>query len=888
MKKIFKIFKILFIIILFILLLLYYTLYTDSGKKFSYNVLSFIATQKIGLHTRVVELDLHDYPYMEAELLVAKKYKINIDGFYENKKFNLRYTMTSNCIESDACKIKGDVDIKGYIKGPRKALIIDGQGTALDGNISYVGVKHKHSFTDIHVDIHDINSSKLFKLLGQKAIFEGSANGYLDFDVISHKTRKGVLFYSVKDKDYHGVEVDLQAQIKINNEKHHFTMEVNSPTASLHLLQGEYNQDKRKASAVYVLDIKNIADLKKLVKVDMQSPFYSVGRLNYNHKSIAMQGFSKSLGGILDLVFKKDKLYFYLNNTPLSPLMQKLHLDPLFDTNITGKGIYDIKTKTVALDASLSKLAFKKSKLTQSLYTSSEVDLAQEVFDNNHLNLKTIDGEISTTLSLKNKTNHLLMKDTQVNSDNHSVHSIIDLKMYKYYLKGDLYLKIDKYTASNDTYINFNGFMQKHYAINLKGLVNKTWTSMDYGISASRLPSHICTIVDDVNVTGHINGPFKRLHIEGKGTALNGTVNYDGVQIGNKFEDVHMQMHNIHAQKLSTLLGHPELPFGKVDLEASFDVLSQHRQKGDIHYVLRKSKLFDLPFTLDTQVNVDNQKQKFTADITLADAKINLKKGFHHLDRKESEAFYTLNVADLRTLEKLLGYKYKGPFYAVGTVKYNGDYLIHGLSKTFDGLTEFDYNKERLDIDLNKVSFKRIMSLFPYPPILDAQTIGKIQYNFKKERLSVKTSLSNAKFKYAEVMDKIYQKSGVNLLKETFTNASLDLTYQHKNVLGNLIMENEHSHISLTNAQIDTKRNTVNAYFDIKMQKKEFSGKVYGSLDSPKVNLNMQKLIRHEMDKQLDSIMGEGNRKMMENMPMGGMAKDVASGMGGAFMGMFF
>ena len=50
----------------------------------------------------------------------------------------------------------------------------------------------------------------------------------------------------------------------------------------------------------------------------------------------------------------------------------------------------------------------------------------------------------------------------------------------------------------------------------------------------------------------------------------------------------------------------------------------------------------------------------------------------------------------------------------------------------------------------------------------------------------------------------------------------------------------------------------------------------------------MQKLIRHEMDKQLDSIMGEGNRKMMENMPMGDVAKDVASGMGGAFMGMFF
>ena len=883
-----KILKIILFTLLFIILILYYTLYTDSGKKFSYNVLSFIATQKIGLHTRVVELNLHDYPYMEAELLIAKKYKINIDGFYEKKRFNLRYTMIANCIESDVCKIKGDVDINGTIRGPRKKLTITGQGTALDGNITYVGIKHRHSFNDIHIEIHDINSSKLFRLLGQKAILEGAADGYLDFDIVSHEQRKGMLYYTVKDKNYHGLEVDLEAQIKVNNEKHTFNMAVNTPTASLHLLQGKYNQDKREASAIYQLDIKNVTDLKKLLKVEYNAPFYAVGRLNYNHKKISMQGFSKSIGGILDLVLKKDKLYFYLNNTPLSPLMVKLNLDPIFDTNITGKGIYNLKDKTVTLDASLSDVTFNQSKLTQSLYKSSQIDLSQEIFDNNYLHLKTIKGEVSTTLNLGNKINHLVFKDTQVNSDNHSVHSIIDLKMYKYYLKGNLYLKIDKYTSSNDTYINFKGLMQKYYTVSLKGLANKTWTSMDYSISAARFPSHICTIVDDVNVTGHINGPFKRLHIEGQGTALNGKVFYDGVQIGDKLEDLNIKMKNIHAQKLSTLLGHPELPFGKVDLDAKFDVLSTKRQKGDIHYILQKSKLFELPFTLDTNVEVDNEKQKFTADITLAGAKINLKKGFHHLDKKQSEAFYTLEVKDLTTMEKLFGYKYKGPFYAVGTVKYNGTYNIHGLSKTFGGFTEFNYDEKHLDIDLNKVSLKQILNLFPYTPILDAQTTGKIQYNFAKENLKVKANLHNAKFLYAEVMDTIYQKSGVNMLKETFTNSTLDVTYHNKTVLGNLIMNNEHSHLSLTNTQIDTKLNTVNAYFDIKMQKKEFSGKVYGSLDQPKINLNMQKLIRHEMDRQLDSFMGEGNRKMMENLPMGGVAKDVASGMGGAFMGMFF
>jgi len=72
------------------------------------------------------------------------------------------------------------------------------------------------------------------------------------------------------------------------------------------------------------------------------------------------------------------------------------------------------------------------------------------------------------------------------------------------------------------------------------------------------------------------------------------------------------------------------------------------------------------------------------------------------------------------------------------------------------------------------------------------------------------------------------------------------------------------------------------------MQKQEFSGKVFGSLDNPHVNLNMQKLIRYQMDKQVDKMIGKNNRKIMEKMPMGGVAKDMATDMGASFMKVFF
>ena len=101
-------------------------------------------------------------------------------------------------------------------------------------------------------------------------------------------------------------------------------------------------------------------------------------------------------------------------------------------------------------------------------------------------------------------------------------------------------------------------------------------------------------------------------------------------------------------------------------------------------------------------------------------------------------------------------------------------------------------------------------------------------------------------------------------------------------------LANTTGYIYLSDARINTDKKLVDAKFDINLQKKAFNGRIYGPLAKPKVDLNFQKLIRHEMDKGMDSVVGQGNREMMDSMPMGEMPKDVASGMGGAVLDMFF
>jgi hypothetical protein len=411
---------------------------------------------------------------------------------------------------------------------------------------------------------------------------------------------------------------------------------------------------------------------------------------------------------------------------------------------------------------------------------------------------------------------------------------------------------------------------------------------MDYALSASRFPSHIVTIEDEINLTGHLNGPFSRLHISGAGTALDGHVSYNGIKINDRLENFTLTLNGIHSLKLSTLLGQKVFPKGRADLQADFEYLSKESKKGTLIYSLKKSTLDNLPFSLHTQINLDNSNQTFTADITMANAKINITKGSRNTDTNTTSAFYVIDVKDLTPFEKLFGYKYKGPFYAMGEATHNKYFKIQGVSKTFEGILDFVYEKDKLDINLDSVSFKQFMSLFPFQVMIDGDTTGKINYDFIKERMVVNTKLKNAKFLHSDLVSNIYKKADVNMLVEEFDESTLEAIYQNGILQGDLKLANNRGHFYLTNTIMNTDKNTINAYFDFKMQEQEFSGKVYGALDDPEIDLNMQKLIRHKMDEQMDSIVGKGNRKMMEKMPMGEAAKDAASGVAGGFMGIFF
>ena len=458
--------------------------------------------------------------------------------------------------------------------------------------------------------------------------------------------------------------------------------------------------------------------------------------------------------------------------------------------------------------------------------------------------------------------------------------------------KSRIPVKIEKITLRNFPQISIKFTLKNRYHASIQGTVSRDMLNLAYTIQSECIESHLCLINDEVDIQGEIKGPRKNFTITGAGKALEGKVEYRAVKIKQGVENLHLSTRGINALKLFTLFELDPYFKGKADIEADFSILKKDQRKGVLTYDVEDQNFYGLPVKVHTQYKMKEKQIDFLGTLTAPSFKLDITKGHYNEETKKAYAFYILDAQDLLKLEPVLKGTYKGPFYAMGEINYaHKELTIEGLTKSYGGLLEYLYEpkKDLITLNFNDVSLIKILDIFDAPPMVKAGVLGKLTYQFDKDLLTLNTKLNGAKIVQQDLIDVVYEKVDVNLALETFDKSFLNLTYEKNILLGDLKLENDRGHLFLTNTQINTKEKNIDAFFDFKVQGQEFSGEVYGSLNNTKVNLDIQRLIRFQMEKQLDRIIGGSSAiKMMRKMPMEDVAEDMATGTAASFIKAFF
>ena len=454
--------------------------------------------------------------------------------------------------------------------------------------------------------------------------------------------------------------------------------------------------------------------------------------------------------------------------------------------------------------------------------------------------------------------------------------------------KSDLNVTVKSVNILHYPHITAEMNINKKAKFNLDGYFSLDKINMIYTLSSQCISSEMCKIDDDIDIGGTIQGKYGQLKIEGEGKALDGYVVYSAIKFPDKVEDINLSMREVNSSKLFTLSGQKNLIKGKANVDIFFSLMEEKYRRGVITYTVQDNNFSGIPLNLSTTITIDGSQQTFVSQVSSPYLQLDVVEGKYNQEEKKATANYTLEVNDLSRLEAILGYKYLGTLSLRGKLSYDKYLKISGFSKTFGGKTSFVFQKDTLKIFFKKSSFSHLMKLFDSPLPIEAQTKGELSYHFITKILLVNSELKDATFLPSRMVDILYQKSGVDLLKEEFDNSTLNLRYYNDVFQGTFKIANAQSHLYLSNIKVDTHYDNINAYFDLDMQRQAFSGKIYGTLDNPKLNLNMQKLVQYQMEKQLDAMVGKGSRKIMESMPMGGVAKEVTTEVAASFMGMFF
>jgi len=106
--------------------------------------------------------------------------------------------------------------------------------------------------------------------------------------------------------------------------------------------------------------------------------------------------------------------------------------------------------------------------------------------------------------------------------------------------------------------------------------------------------------------------------------------------------------------------------------------------------------------------------------------------------------------------------------------------------------------------------------------------------------------------------DKIYEVTDIDILKDVYNNSVFTGGYQNSILTSFLQIDNGINHLYLRNTRMNSKTNKITADFEVSIDGKEFIGEVYGTLEDPKVSLDMSKLIKYHINKKIENFFGTG------------------------------
>jgi hypothetical protein len=634
------------------------------------------------------------------------------------------------------------------------------------------------------------------------------------------------------------IESSIKEQTKLDSKLEIFSLGMSDFEIVLALndkniikAKGEYSLFSKSFDALYDVSLENLESLKPLTSAPLKGAFNTDGSAKGDLAFIEIDGKSN--------VGESDTSY-------------RVELTDLNPTSIIAK----------MNNASLASLLYLGA---QNPYATADIDLD---INFRNINPHVMDGDI--VLKTKNGTiNPKLMKsDFNVTIPATSFSMNLDAKLegdnaiYNYDFASNLF-KIS--SAGEVSPEPFKADLK--YSLDIKELeVLKPITGADVR-GAFRL-------------SGEAKGDKDNLLVSGKSDIASSDTTFEALLKDFAPASLRAKIVNLDIAKLLYMAKQPHYSDGLFSMDADISDARSDSLSGKITTAITKGQLDSAYMTKAYEFKSPMPSTSFNSATTtvlkgdLADSAVDFNSNLANLDVKSArysikdaslKSDYKVAITDLSKLFFITDHHMRGAIVANGEISKAKDLDFTMHSNIADGKIDAKLHNDDFHADLSSVKSMKLLNMLIYPELVDATLNAKIDYNLSLSKGTLKSQVSNALFTKNQTFDLIKQYLKFDMYRENF-NGDINADIHKENILASVDLRSKEASIITKSTKLNTLTNQLDTDITLSAKKNVISGTLKGDIDSPKVTIDLEKLMKSEAGKKIEEKVDKELNKLFKKL----------------------
>ena len=816
-------------ILIVILGSIYVLVFSSLGNALIAPKIEQIASQKIGMNFKFSEFKLG---FSQFHIISSINGELNISAEGKYNLFSQRIDAKYKVFASSFSSLPLNLNIVGDAKGDFNNIIASGSGNLTGSNLRYVARIVDFSPLELKLDAKNLDLAQLSLIALKKPYLSGAASITADI-AMQNGTQKGHAKITAPKLGVNGdllakehninlpkdFSIALNSDVLVDNGILNAISTVKSSIANADAKKTSYNIKTGELNTDFNLDIPNLANLEPIIHQKLKGSAKIAA--NTQIKDNKMQFLDTTINGFGGKVVTKlanNELNAQIQNIKLADILSIASLPPLAKSDIVGSA------KITGLDNPAK--------------TNGSASLQ---FIKGELDYKQMNALVGSDL----KSNIGFIGDAKINVTKGilKLNSLINSSAIKMAMLNANY---DLKSGNGDADFKAN--------IPNLGVIfgSKATTSADIKAKIDIKKSALANAdIDITGLGGSINAKLQS-------NTLNATLK------------------NIQASNLFAMSTQDELFSGTINGNINLDSIDikNLNGKGEISITngvfnaVNLSKMLDASFPQNTKFSLNarptftNSVAHFTSSFNSDLGQISKFDGSYDITKKSLDADFKASIANLANLAFISGASINAPLNATGKLSMaNGAINANVNTDIFNSSTTANYANDALAVNMQNAKIESILSAIGYDKFYLGTANAQLNYSIKNELGEFSADIlqgSLAQTGLTSLINAFFKRDVTN---EVYENGKVQGAINKGLIAFNAAMHSEKSDINVTNATVNTKTKALNIPIKANFEKTDIAVDITGTTDKPDYKLNSAYLQEKIMDKALDKLIKNDEKR---------------------------